>query len=101
MHTGPREPCQESAEIQTAALQHRKSLTDDCHVALVEIPGRTRRWLASDAARDQPASIAALLHSHLRHAGQRLAVFLESRRVSNDENFRMSRHAEVILNTHA
>src|SRR2546422_8033147 len=43
----------------------------------------------------------ALLHRHLGHAGQRMTILIERRRVTDHEDLRMAWHAEIRLDTHA
>jgi hypothetical protein len=76
MHHSPCEPRQDTAAAELAALQNGKALSDDRHIALVEIAEWPGRRLAGDAAFYQPASVAALLHCHLRHARQRLTILI-------------------------
>src|SRR5438067_11805958 len=57
MNKRPYQPRQEAACAQPAPLQHRVILTDDGHVALVEIAERTLDFPPLQLFRDQPPDI--------------------------------------------
>src|SRR5215467_14493435 len=96
----PNQPCPEPAHLDLAALQDGKTLAHHSHSALVEIAKRSRLLAVSNAGVDEFSCIASLLHSHLRHAGQRFAILLECSSIANHKNFRMSGHGQVVLNAH-
>ena len=73
----PRKPRSEPAHSHLVALQNCKSLAYDGHVALVEVAKRTWWRAAGYAAVNDFSCIMPLLHSYLRNAGKRFAVFLE------------------------
>src|SRR6266581_3266843 len=100
MHGRPRKKCQEAAETDSAALQNGKVLANYRHVAFVEIPEWPRRRLACNPAVYQAARVAALLHRHLRHAGQRLAIVVQRSGIADHEDLGMTGHGEILLNAH-
>src|SRR5208337_2253653 len=73
----PGEPRSETAHSHLVTLQDGKSLTNDGHVALVKVTKWTWRRVTGYAAVNDFSCIMSLLHSYLRNAGKRLAVFLE------------------------
>src|SRR5262249_37235846 len=77
VNRSPRQPRKESAEMDFAALQDRKSLPDHRHISLVEVSEWRQRRFSHQAAANEFSSIAAFLHGDLSHAWQRLSVLLQ------------------------
>ena len=67
----------------------RRPAADGRHVAVVAVAERLER-LARDRAQDVLRRVRALLHRHLRDAGQRLAILHERADVADDEDVRMA-----------
>src|SRR5438093_7088398 len=101
VHSGPREPGDEPGKMESSALQHGEALPHDRHVALIEVAERTRRRLSREPPADEPSRVAALLHRDLGDAGERLPVLLEYGGVTDHEDLRMPRDAQVGLHLDA
>src|SRR5438128_3364827 len=97
VHSGPREPGDEPGKMESSALQHGEALPHDSHVAFVEVAERTRRRLSRDPPADEPSRVAALLHRDLRVPGERPPILQEYGRVTDHEDLRMPRDAQVGL----
>src|SRR6266536_2075488 len=87
--------------MNLAALHDGKAFANHRHVAFVEIAKWRRSGLSEEAFGNQPSRVTSSLHSHLGHAGQRLAVLLSRRRIADHKNLRMSRHGEIPLHLDA
>src|SRR5215469_919544 len=87
VNESPSHPRHQSAHLERPALQYGKTLADDCHGALVEIPKRGRRPAPGYAAVNKFSRIMPLLHGHLRHTGKWLAVLFECCGIANHKNF--------------
>src|ERR1700739_137504 len=98
VHGGPGQPSQKAAYFDFRALQHRKTLADYGHGALVKVAEGTRRRIANDAAVNQLSCITPLLHCHLCNARKGFAVLIEGCRIAHDENLGMCWHCEIFLN---
>src|SRR6202051_1236421 len=96
----PREPCEQPADTKLAALQHSKTLSNDGHISFVEIAKWLWAGFAGNSTVNEFPCITTLLQCHLRNPSQRLAVLIERGGVPNYENFRMRRHAQIVLNAH-
>src|ERR1700692_3435508 len=101
MDARPREPRQQPTHTKLAALQHSKTLSNDGHIAFVEIAKWLLTGFAANSTVNEFPCITTLLQCHLRHPSQRLAVLIERGSVPNYENFRMRRHAQIVLNAHS
>src|SRR3954451_12359 len=77
MHSRPSEARHEAADVELAALENGETLTDHCHVALIEVTKWTRRGFAGKTPVNQPPGVTPLLHRYLRYAGQRLTILIE------------------------
>jgi hypothetical protein len=95
MTGGPDQPCDESAEVDLAALQNRKAFPHHGQIAFVEVTERRWRLFAADATADQPACVMSPLHRHLCYAGQRLPVLLHGSCISHDKDLRMILHRQI------
>src|SRR5213080_1787340 len=95
VHRGPHQPGDEPGEMHSSALQHGDALPNDRHGALVEVPERARRGLTRDPPADEPSRVAPLLHRDLGDAGEGLPVLLEYGGVTDHEDLRMPRDAQV------
>src|SRR5262249_25876509 len=89
VHGGPREPGDEPGKMQSSALQHGETFSDDGHAALVEVAERTRSRLPRDPPPDEFPRIPSLLHRDLRDAGERPPVLPQYGRVADHEDVRM------------
>ena len=92
MNARPREPRHEAGRLESSTLEDREALSDDGHVAFIEVTERRGRGLARDSATNQLSGVSPLLHCDLRYAGQRPAILIERSRVADHEDFRMARH---------
>ena len=81
--------------MHPSGLQHGEALPHDSHAAFVEVPERARRGLTRDPPADEPSRVAPLLHRDLGDAGERLPVLLEYGGVTDHEDLRMPRDAQV------
>src|SRR5262249_49223720 len=97
MHRGPCHPREKAAEAQSTAFQHGEALADNRHAPFVEVAERSWRGLSFDATLNQPPRIAALLHRHLRHPGQRPPTLREGRGAAAHEDLWMTGHGEIRL----
>src|ERR1043166_79099 len=101
MNFGPGEPCHEPGQLELPALHDCEAFSNDGHVALVEITEGRRGLLTGDRAVYQLPGVSALLDCDLGDARQDPAILFERSSVSDDENFRVARYGEIVLNTHA
>src|SRR5262249_57345827 len=69
-----------------SSLQYGVILADDSHVAFVEIAERTFDLAPLQLFRDQPPDVPPFLDGCLRHAGYRMSVLNDRRRVADDEH---------------
>src|ERR1700728_1076968 len=97
----PREPGAESAYLDFAALQHRKTLAHHRHAAFVKVAKRAWRGFAGDAVVNYFSRVAPLLHRYLSNARKGFAVLIEGRRVPDDENLGMPWYREIVLYSHS
>src|SRR5260370_42270239 len=97
VHGRPRQPREKAAHVDSPALQDGAPLSHYRHVALVEVPERSRGGLSSDTSVNQPPRIAPLLHRHLGDAGQRLAILVERCGITDHEDLPVPGHREVGL----
>ena len=67
MRSGPREPREEAAYVDLAALQNGKTFADYGHVSLVEVAKWPGARFTGDKPVNQVSGIASLLNSNLRH----------------------------------
>src|SRR5438105_2979898 len=94
MDSRPSEARQESADVDLAALENGKTLTDHRHVALIEVTKWRRRGFAGNTPVNQLARIPPLLHRYLRYARQRLTILIERCSIADHEDFRVPWHSE-------
>ena len=93
VHRRPSQPREESADVNFSALQNGEALSNNGHIALVEVPKRLRGPLQSAyTAANQFSGIASLLHSNLGYSRQWLTILIERRCIANDKNFRIVGH---------
>src|ERR1700722_1789862 len=97
MDRRPREPGAESAYLDFAALQHRKTLANHRHAAFVKVAKRAWCGFAGNAVVNHFSRVPPLLHRHLRDARQRFAVLIEGRRVPDHENLGVPWYRQIIL----
>jgi hypothetical protein len=97
----PREPRRKAAQVDLAGLQNGKTLADYGHVAFVEVTKWTRCGFSGDTSVNELPRIASLLHRYLRHTGQRLAILIERRSITNHQDLRVAWHCEVLLDPYA
>src|ERR1035438_6449106 len=91
MYEDPGEPGGESGDVQLAEFGHGLVAANRGQIALIEVTERrgrcAGRCAAGHAAANQPGDLAALLHGHRRHPGQRLAALVgEAGEVADDED---------------
>ena len=82
-------------------VRHRFVAADGGHAALVPVP-KPLRWSALENGLDVVRGVPPLLHGHWRNAWQRFPGLIRKiREIADDENFRMSRNREVVVNENA
>src|SRR5438874_2392365 len=96
----PEEPREEAGDLETEHVADRGSPADGRHDAVVMVAKRRERP-PLDGAADVAPRAGALLHRHLRHAGQRLAILDERADVTDDEDAGMRGEGERGLRRHA
>src|ERR1700687_2235643 len=101
MNGRPRKPGNETTYMDFAALQHSKAFTHYSHVALVKVVEWTWRGFARHAVVNKLPYIASLLHRHLCHARQWLAVLIERCGGANNKYLGVPGHSQVVLDAHA
>src|SRR6267378_5445149 len=77
VHGRPREPGNDAAYMEFAALQHSKTLAHHGQVPFIEIVKWARHVTAYDVTVNQFPRVAPLLDRHLRHTWQGLAVLIQ------------------------
>src|SRR3954470_17497284 len=99
VQTEPRQPGEESAELDLAYLAHRAEPRHGRHAPFVEVLERlSHRWVivALESTLDLLGGVHGALDRTLRLAGHARRVH----QVADDEDMRMSLHSEVGLDDH-
>ena len=85
MDRQPREPCDESRELETHQFRDRRSATDRCKRPFVNVPKRCVGF-AANRANDVLRCVAALLHGRGCDAGNPSAVLLDRGQIADHED---------------
>ena len=81
----PREPCDESRQLETHQMRDSRSATDGCQRPLVNVPKRCMGF-ASKGANDVLRCVTALLHGRGRDAGNPSTVSLDRSQITDHED---------------
>src|SRR4029077_10068624 len=92
MQDRPDEPGDDPAHAQTPALQYGEILSDNGHVALVEISKRPLWLVSPELARDQAPDISSLLDCGLGHDGHGPPIVHDRRCIADHEHIGDARH---------
>jgi hypothetical protein len=87
--------------MDLSRLQNSEPLAHNCHAAIIEVLEWFRRRFTHNAVVNQLARIPALLNCHLSDSRERFAVLIERCSVANHKDVRVSRNAEVRLDTYS
>src|SRR5258707_15673926 len=101
MDSGPGKKSKKPLDRSLAGLEDRKPLTNDRHIALIEVAKRSRCRSICHPSANQVSCVSPLLHRDLCHAGKSLPILIKRRGIADHKNLRMARHCEVALDTHA
>src|ERR1700751_4781534 len=101
MDGGPQKTGKRSAKVNVPGLHDRKPSAHDRHFTPVEIAKRAWLGFACCEPLNCPAGIAPLLNRDLCDAWQRAAALVQTRSITDHEDFAIARNSKSLVHAHA